>query len=87
MGHLVTGVCSVLPVTSGRDEVYAAVHSRVGDPLLSVDVYLLLQVSFILIVDEFHNGLPAENRNIVQILEMDYSIQAQSIWSIEIIMM
>lgn len=46
-------------MSSGRDEVYAAVDSGVWDPLLPVDVDLLLQVGLVLVVDELHNGLPA----------------------------
>lgn len=47
------------PVSSRGYKIYAAVDSRVWDPLLSVDVDLLLQVRFILVVDELHYGLPA----------------------------
>lgn len=47
----------------GRYEVYAAVHPGVWDPLLPVDVDFLLQVGFILVVDELHNGLPADKGN------------------------
>lgn len=50
------------PVACGWDEVYAAVHSGVGDALLAVDVDLLLQVLLILVIDELHNGLPAMRR-------------------------
>lgn len=46
-------------VAGGGDEVYTAVHPRVGDPLLAVDVDLLLQVLLVLVVDELHDGLPA----------------------------
>lgn len=46
-------------MASGGDEVYAAVHPGVWDPLLPVDVDLLLQVGFILVVDKLHDGLPA----------------------------
>lgn len=54
----------------GRDEVYAAVHPGVRDPLLPVDVDFLLQVGFILVIDELHYGLPAGkgNRNEMMIL-------------------
>jgi len=48
------------PVSCGGDEVYAAVHPGVRDPLLPVDVDLLLQVRLVLVVDELHDGLPAE---------------------------
>lgn len=48
-----------LPVSGRGDEVYAAVNSGVWDPFLSVDVYLLLQVGLILVVNELHDGLPA----------------------------
>lgn len=44
----------------GRYEVYAAVHPGVRDPLLPVDVYLLLQVGFVLVINELHDRLPAE---------------------------
>ena len=47
----------------GRYEVYAAVNPGVWDPLLPVDVDFLLQVGFILVVDELHNGLPADKGN------------------------
>ena len=53
-------VCAHSPVSRGWDEVYAAVHSGVWDPLLPVDVDFLLQVALILVVDELHDGLPAE---------------------------
>lgn len=46
-------------VAGGGDEVYTAVHPGVRDPLLAVDVDLLLQVLLILVVDELHDGLPA----------------------------
>lgn len=49
------------PVACGGDKVYAAVHPGVWDPLLPVDVDFLLQVGFILVVNELHNGLPAES--------------------------
>lgn len=52
----------LLPVACGRDEVYAAVHPGVWDPLLPVDVDLLLQVGFILVVNELHDGLPADSK-------------------------
>lgn len=65
--HLVTRVCVsrdvILPVASGRYEVYAAVHPGVWDPLLPVDVDFLLQVGFILVIDELHNGQPADEGN------------------------
>lgn len=47
-------------MSSRRDEVYAAVDSGVWDSLLPVDVDLLLQVRLILVIDELHDGLPAE---------------------------
>lgn len=47
-------------MASRRNEVYAAVHPGIGDPFLPVDVYFLLQVDLILVVDELHDGLPAE---------------------------
>lgn len=56
-------VCVISPVASGRYEVYAAVHPGVWDPLLSVDVDFLLQVGFILVIDELHDGLPADKGN------------------------
>lgn len=52
-----------LPVACGRYEVYAAVHPGVWDPLLPVDVDFLLQVGFILVIDELHYGLPADKKN------------------------
>lgn len=42
-----------------RDEIYAAVDSGVWDSFLSVDVDLLLQVRLVLVINEFHNRLPA----------------------------
>lgn len=54
------------PVAGGRYEVYAAVDPSVGDPLLPVDVDFLLQVGFILVIDELHDGLPAVKRNEIQ---------------------
>ena len=50
-------VCS--PVSGRGDEVYAAVDSGVWNPFLPVDVYLLLQVRLVLVVNELHDGLPA----------------------------
>ena len=47
-------------MTSWGDEVYAAMDSGVWDPFLPVDVDLLLQVRLILVVNEFHNWLPAK---------------------------
>lgn len=44
----------------GRNEVNAAVDSGVWDPLLPVYVDLLLQVGFVLVIDELHDGLPAD---------------------------
>lgn len=52
----------ILPVACGRNEVYAAVHPGVWDPLLPVDIDFLLQVGFILVIDELHNRLPAERK-------------------------
>ena len=49
-------------MASGWDEVYTAVHPRVGDPLLPVNVDFLLQVLLVLVVDELHDGLPAAER-------------------------
>lgn len=51
-------------MASGRYEVYAAVHPGVWDPFLPVNVDFLLQVGFILIIDELHDGLPAETKKI-----------------------
>ena len=56
-------VRAVSPVASRGDEVDAAVHSGVWDSLLAVDVDLLLQVGFILVVDELHDGLPTREAN------------------------
>lgn len=50
-------------MSCGGDEVYAAVHPGVRDPLLPVDVDFFLQVGFILVIDELHNGLPAGTGN------------------------
>lgn len=52
----------ILPVACRGNEVYAAVHPGVWDPLFPVDVDFLLQVGFILVIDELHNGLPADKR-------------------------
>ena len=52
-----------LPVACGRYEVYTAVHPGVWDPLLPVYVDFLLQVGFILVIDELHYGLPADKEN------------------------
>lgn len=49
-------------VARGWDEINTAVHPRVGDLLLPVDVDLLLQVLLVLVVDELHDGLPAAER-------------------------
>lgn len=58
--------CSVnSPVACGGDEINAAVHPGVGDPLLPVDVDLLLQVGFILVIDELHNGQPAGRKQFI----------------------
>lgn len=46
----------------GWDEINTAVHPRVGDLLLAVNVDLLLQVLLVLVVDELHDGLPAAER-------------------------
>lgn len=62
MGHLWIVLKEILPVACGRNEVYAAVHPGVWDPLLPVDVDFLLQVGFILVIDELHNRLPADKR-------------------------
>ena len=48
-----------LPVSGRGDEVYAAVNSGVRNPFLPVDIYLLLQVCFVLVINELHDGLPA----------------------------
>lgn len=49
-------------VSSRGYEIEAAVHSGVGDALLSGDVHLLLQELLILLVDVLANGLPAVGR-------------------------
>lgn len=49
-------------MAGGWDEVYTAMHPRVGDPLLPVNVDFLLQVLLVLVVDELHDGLPAAER-------------------------
>lgn len=46
-------------MSSWGDEIYAAVDSGVWNPFLPVDVDLLLQVCLILVINEFHDGLPA----------------------------
>lgn len=46
----------------GWDEINTAVHPRVRDLLLPVDVDLLLQVLLILVIDELHDGLPTAER-------------------------
>lgn len=51
-----------LPVSGRGDEVYAAVYSGVWNPLLPVDVDLLLQVRLVLVINELHDGLPARPR-------------------------
>lgn len=51
-------------MASGRYEVYAAVHPGVWDPFLPVNVDFLLQVGFILVIDELHDGLPAVTKKI-----------------------
>lgn len=48
------------------DEVNAAVHPGVWDPLLPVDVDFLLQVGFVLVIDELHDGLPAGRKPVIQ---------------------
>lgn len=48
-----------LPVSGRGDEVYAAVDSGVRNPFLPVDVYLLLQVRLVLVINKLHDGLPA----------------------------
>lgn len=48
-----------LPVSRRGDKVYAAVNSGVWDSFLPVDVDLLLQVCFVLVINELHDGLPA----------------------------
>lgn len=58
--HLPTpGFNASLPVSGWGDEVYAAVNSGVRNPFLPVDIYLLLQVRFVLVINELHDGLPA----------------------------
>lgn len=57
-----SGVRGYVRVAGGWDEVYTAVHPRVRDPLLAVNVDFLLQVLFILVVDELHDGLPAAEK-------------------------
>lgn len=60
---LLTGVyleVKILPVTSGRNEVYAAVDPGVWNLFLPVDVDFFLQVGLILVIDELHDRLPTE---------------------------
>ena len=65
VGHLQSQRCVwkivyvFLPVACGRYEVYAAVHPGVWDPLLPVDVDLLLEIRLVLVINELHDGLPA----------------------------
>lgn len=56
------GTVGYVRVASGWDEINTAVHPRVGDPLLPVNVDLLLQVLLVLVIDELHDGLPAAGR-------------------------
>lgn len=51
-------------MASGRYEVYAAVHPGIWYPFLPVNVDFLLQVGFILVIDELHDGLPAVTKKI-----------------------
>lgn len=51
------------PVSSGREEVDAAVHSAVRYSPLTVDVQLLSQVFLILLIDILHYWLPAAQQS------------------------
>lgn len=50
-------------MAGGWDEIYTAVNPRVWDPLLPVNVELLLQVLLVLVIDELHDGLPAMQKD------------------------
>lgn len=56
------GTAGYVRVARGWDEINTAVHPRVRDPLLPVNVDLLLQVLLVLVIDELHDGLPAAGR-------------------------
>ena len=49
-----------LPMSSRGDEINATVDSGVGNPLLPVDVDLLLQVRLVLVINKLHDGLPTK---------------------------
>jgi len=51
------------PVSSGWQEVHAAVNAGVRDSSLPVDIQLLLQICFVLFIDILYNGLPAEKKD------------------------
>lgn len=52
-------------MSSGGNEVEAAVHSGVGDALLSGDVDLLFQELLVLLVDVLRDGLPAAGTGVL----------------------
>lgn len=62
------------PVACGGDEVNAAVHPGVWDPLLPVDVDFLLQVGFVLLTDELRDGLPAGRKPVIQNMQQQLNI-------------
>lgn len=68
------------PVARRGDEVNAAVHPRVWDPLLPVDVDFLLQVDFVLVIDELHDGLPAGRKPGIQNMQQQMSICDLMLW-------
>lgn len=73
----------------GRNEVNAAVHPGVWDPLLPVNVDFLLQVHFILLVDELHDGLPAEENTSHQLRHQgnDFNVHVRSLKNYKVVKM
>lgn len=63
-------------VSSGGNKVEAAVHSGVGDALLSGDVDLLFQELLILLIDVLGDGLPAAVRVSVQL----HALKPRCMW-------
>lgn len=51
-----------VPVSSGWQEVDAAMNAGVRDSSLPVDIQFLFQIFFILFIDILYNGLPAEKQ-------------------------
>lgn len=54
---------SYIRVASGRNEIYTAVDPAVWYPLLPVNIEFFLEILFILVIDELHDGLPTAQRN------------------------